>query len=479
MAAAASRLRCSSRRTGTTKSITSRGASMAGRRRSIRPCRFIKGWAWALAAVALPAAAEDLLQVYRDAQRYDAVYSSARYSLEAGRERIPQARALLLPSANITANVAATRIEQESNNELITPSFVRSPTTQGYTFTLSQPVFRPQNLVQRNQADYQVRQAEATYGQAAQDLAVRTGQAYFDVLAARDTLALVGAQKAAISEQLAQAKRNFEVGTATITDTHEAQARADLSAAQEIAALNDLENKRRALQQITGREYAQLKPLRPDVKLTQPNPPDMQSWVDLAEKQAYPVAVQQAATEIAALELKRNQNAHMPTVDLVGTYGYTDQTSTITQSVGSQLTQGTIGVQLAMTIFAGGGLFSRDREAAALSLKSRDDLDNARRTAVFNTRQSFLAVSNGIAQVGALEQAKVSSQSALDSNKLGYEVGVRINIDVLNAQQQLFSTERDLAVARYNTITNQLRLKAAVGSLTEQDVEEVNRALAP
>src|SRR4051794_32887142 len=176
MAAAASRLRCSSRRTGTTKSITSRGASMAGRRWSIRPCRFIKGWAWAIAAVSLPAAAEDLLQVYRDAQRYDAVYSSARYSLEAGRERIPQARALLLPSANITANVAATRIEQESNNELITPSFVRSPTTQGYTFTLSQPVFRPQNLVQRDQADYQVRQAEATYGQAAQELRCEPGR---------------------------------------------------------------------------------------------------------------------------------------------------------------------------------------------------------------------------------------------------------------------------------------------------------------
>src|SRR5438270_3034825 len=196
-AAAASRLRYSSRKTATTTCITSRGASMPGREPSIRRYRFIKHWAWALAAVALPAAAEDLLQVFRDAQRYDAVYSSARYALEAGRERIPQARALLLPALNLTANVAAQRLEQESTNPLVTPSFVRSPTLSGYTFTLSQPVFRPQNLVQRDQADYQVRQAEATFGQAAQDLAVRSGQAYFDVLAARDTLALVGAQKAA------------------------------------------------------------------------------------------------------------------------------------------------------------------------------------------------------------------------------------------------------------------------------------------
>src|SRR3954470_1262949 len=432
-----------------------------------------------LAALALPAGAEDLLQVYRDAQKYDAVYFAARNTLTAGREKSSQGLALLLPSLNLTGNATAQHFESDSKNPALVPSFTRSPRVFAYQFTLTQKLFRLQNWNQYDQGELQVKQAEAVFAQAVQDLMLRVAQAYFDVLAAQDSLNLVRAQKAAISEQLAQAKRNFEVGTATITDTHEAQARADLSAAQEIAALNDLENRRRALQQITGREYAQLKPLRPEVKLSQPNPPDMQSWVDLAEKQSYPVAVQQAATEIAALELKRNQNAHMPTVDIVGTYGSTDQTSTITQSVGSQLTQGTIGLQLAMPLFAGGGLSSRDREAAALSLKSRDDLDNARRTAVFNTRQSFLAVSNGIAQVGALEQAKVSSQSALDSNKLGYEVGVRINIDVLNAQQQLFSTERDLAVARYNTITNQLRLKAAVGSLTEQDVEEVNRALAP
>ena len=452
---------------------------MAGRRRSIRPCRFIKGCAWALAAVALPAAAEDLLQVYRDAQRYDAVYSSARYSLEAGRERIPQARALLLPSANITANVAATRIEQESNNELITPSFVRSPTTQGYTFTLSQPVFRPQNLVQRDQADYQVRQAEATYGQAAQDLAVRTGQAYFDVLAARDTLALVGAQKAAISEQLAQAKRNFEVGTATITDTHEAQARYDLIVAQEIAAQNDLESKRRALQLVTGKEYEQLKALRVDIRLAPPSPNDMQAWVDIAEKQAYPVLAQEAATSVAQLEVKRQSSGHWPTLDLVGTYGTTKDTGSLQTGVGREITTSQLALQLAIPLYQGGGISSREREAAANYYKSRDDLLNARRTAALNTRQTYLAVINGIAQVAALEQALTSSQSALDSNRLGYEVGVRINIDVLNAQQQLFSTRRDLAVARYNAILNHLRLKAAAGTLRDEDLAEVNRALQP
>jgi outer membrane protein len=434
-----------------------------------------------LAALMPPAAAEDLLQVYRDAQKYDAVYAGARNSLAAGREKLPQGRALVLPSLNLTGNATRQRIESDSKDPSVTPSFNRTPRIFGYQLTLTQPVFRLQNWNQYDQSEFQVRQAEASFGLAGQDLMLRVAQAYFDVLAAQDSLGLVRAQKAAISEQLAQAKRNFEVGTATITDTHEAQARSDLSTAQEIAAQNDLESRRRALQLLTGKAYAVLKPLRADIKLSEPNPNDEQTWVALAEKQSYAVQVQQAGTAIAALEAKRNSNAHLPTLDFIAIYGQTDQSqgSTLTSTTGSTLTQTQIGLQLAMPLYSGGGLSSREREAAALSLKARDDLDNARRSAALTTRQSYLAVINGIAQVGALEQARISSQSALDSNKLGYEVGVRINIDVLNAQQQLYSTERDLAVARYNTITNHLRLKAAAGSLIEPDLEEVNRALAP
>ena len=452
---------------------------MPGREPSIRRSRFIRGWAFALAAVALPAAGEDLLQVYRDAQRYDAVYGAARFSLEAGRERIPQGRALLLPTVNLTANAAAVRIEQESENQLIAPDFVRSPTTRGYTLTLTQPIYRPQNLLQRDQADYQARQAEATFAQASQDLTVRTAQAYFDVLAASDTLTLVGAQKAAISEQLAQAKRTFEVGTATITDTHEAQARYDLIVAQEIAAQNDLDAKRRALQLVTGKEYTLLKPLRTDIRLAPPMPNDMQAWVDLADKQSYPVIIQQAVSDIAMLESKRQSAGHLPTVDIVGTYGSTRDTGSLQSGIGREITTGQIGLQMAFPLYQGGSISSREREAAANYYKSRQDLENARRTAALTTRQTYLAVINGIAQVGALEQALTSSQSALDSNRLGYEVGVRINIDVLNAQQQVFQTRRDLAVARYNAILNQLRLKAAAGALRDEDLEEVNRALQP
>ena len=452
---------------------------MRGRVRSIRPFLFTSAFAASLAAA--PAAAQDLLQVYRDAQRYDAVYSAARHTLEAGRERIPQARALLLPTLNLTASANQQRIDSESRDPAVSPSFTRNPNTTSATLTLTQPIFRPQNLVQRDQAEYQVRQAEATFAQASQDLGVRTAQAYFDVLAAQDTLGLVGAQKAAISEQLAQAKRNFEVGTATITDTHEAQARYDLVVAQEIAAQNDLESRRRALQLVTGKEYAQLKPLRGDVRLSGPNPQDMQSWVDIAEKQSYPVLIQEAVAEVASLEVKRARAAHLPTLDLVGTAAQSTESASSTglSAVGRDVTSTNIGLQLALPLYQGGGLTSREREAAANALRAREDVQNARRNSALATRQAYLAVSNGIAQIGALEQALKSSQSALDSNRLGYEVGVRINIDVLNAQQQLFQTRRDLAVARYNAILNHLRLKAAAGSLREEDLEEVNRALQP
>ena len=432
-----------------------------------------------LASAPLAAGAENLLQVYQDARGYDAQLAAARQAAFAGQERIAQGRALLLPSLNLTANAARSNLESDSKNAGVQPSYERTVDTYGYALTFTQPIYRRQNWLQADQGELQARQAELQYDQAHQDLILRAAQAYFDVLAAQDTLALVRAQKAAIQEQLAQAKRNFEVGTATITDTHEAQARYDLSASQEISAENEVEARARQLQLITGKEYAQLQPLRSDVKVSGPEPKDMQSWVSLAEKQNYAVLIQEAALEIARLETKRNAAGHHPTLDLVASHNYTSQTGSQFSGIGSYLTNDTVSLQFALPLYQGGGISSREREAAYNMERTRQEMENARRTATLVTRQAYLLVINGISQVGALEQALVSSESALQSNRLGYEVGVRINIDVLNAQQQVFSTRRDLALARYNTITSQLRLKAAAGSLREEDIEAVNRALLP
>src|SRR2546423_2003644 len=438
--------------------------------------RFCLPLSLAVALSAVPARAADLLQIYRDALANDATYASARATRDAGLESLPQGLAQILPTVNATA------FTQDNRNNIsfrgAAPDSQRQGNSNGFTVTLTQPLFNWQNIQVYKEAGFKAAQAEATFGQATQDLIVRVAQAYFDVLASQDSLAFIQAQKVAISEQLAQAKRNFEVGTATITDTHEAQARFDLIVAQEIAAENDLENKRRALQALNGKEYAELAPLRADVRLAPPNPNNMQDWVDLAQKQSYPVALQEATTEVARLEAKRSFAAHLPTLDFIATYGKTGQSATVTSPVGSDVTTTQIGLQFALPLYKGGAISSREREAAALSLKAKDDLENARRQAALSAQQTYLSVINGIAQVGALEQALVSSQSALDSNKLGYEVGVRINIDVLNAQQQLFSTRRDLSTARYNAMLNQLRLKSAAGSLRAEDLEEVNRALS-
>ena len=429
-----------------------------------------------LLALSQPLAAADLLQIYRDARTNDAVYASARAALRAGKEKLPQGMALLLPTVSGTANTIYNDNQILFRNATPGP-FIRKYNSNGWTVTLNQPLIRMQNWEQYQQAVFQVVQAEASFGQTGQDLIVRVAQAYFDVLASLDSLAFIQAQKTAISEQLAQAKRNFEVGTATITDTHEAQARFDLATSQEIAAQNDLEFKKSVVQQLIGKFPEAFTPLRQGAQLNPPQPHAMEPWVESAEKQNFAVRIQEASVEIATREVRRNKAGHLPTLDLVGTYGETGASNNILNGTGSDTRGSTVGLQLSVPLYAGGAPTSRVREAIALLEKSRQDLENARRSAALSSRQSYLGVTNGMAQVRALEQALISSQSALESNKLGYEVGVRINIDVLNAQQQLFSTKRDLSRARYDTLLSGLKLKAAAGALGEEDLDAVNRLL--
>jgi outer membrane protein len=423
--------------------------------------------------LSLNAHALDLIQVYREALANDAPFASARAQLTAGQERSTQGRAGLLPTIGVGGSY--NRNDLESNSAGITTN--RDFTSRGYTVSLSQPLFRLANWEQYQQGKLSVALSEAQFAQSQQDLILRVSQAYFDLLASQDALATVQAQKTAITEQLASAKRNFEVGTATITDTHEAQARYDLAIAQEFAALNDLEIKRTALQQIIGKPAGSLATLRPGVKLTPPEPGIVDNWVQSAEQQNFGVIGQQLALEIAQREIKKNRAGHYPTVDLVASRSHSNQTASALSPAGSESDNNAIGVQWSIPLFAGFAVDSRVREAIALEDKTRSDLENARRVAAQGARQAFLGVNAGLAQVRALEAAEISSNSALDSNRLGYQVGVRINIDVLNAQQQLFSTRRDLSKARYDAIINGLRLKAAAGTLKEDDLVQVNALL--
>lgn len=434
--------------------------------------------AWLLLSPLLisPLHAADLMQIYREAQDNDAAFAAARYTAEAGREKLPQGRAGLLPSLSLSGNTVWNEndIAFHNGNTLGKPRF----NGNGYQLTLSQPLFRWQNWIAYDQSKLQVAQAEANLAQARQDLILRTAQAYFDVLNAVENLTAVRANKAAIVQQLELAKKSFEVGTATITDTHEAQARFDLAVAQEIAAESDLEVKRRALQAIIAKEPGALAGLRRNAELTPPQPNDMNTWVGAAEKDSITVQVAQANADLAAREVDRQRAGHYPTLDLVANYG--ESKSFASTALGMIDTQyQNIGLQINVPLFQGGAVASREREASANRAAAASALENVKRGAALSARQSYLGVANGLAQVRALKAALVSSQSALASNKLGYEVGVRINIDVLNAENQVYVTRRDLAKATFDTLLAQLRLKAAVGALSEDDVAQINALLDP
>lgn len=424
----------------------------------------------AAAFLAPGAHAADLQQVYNDALVNDPQYASARAALAAGQEKLPQGRAGLLPTLGLSGSNTRNEIDNGANSG---GNFSAS----NYALTLAQPLFRWGNWQQYEQSKLLVAASEAQFSQTRQDLIVRVAQAYFDILGAQDTLTFIRAQKVAITEQLASAKQNFEVGTATITDTHEAQARFDLAVAQEFAAENDLAIKRASLEQIIGKPPAELAKLRPGLTLSMPAPAQLEPWLDSAQQQNYGVIGQQLALEIARREISRNRAGHYPTLDLVASRSHTKQPSSAMSGAIVATNSNAIGVQWNIPLFAGFAITSKVREAIALEDKSRNDLETVRRNAMQSVRQSYLGVNSGLAQVNALEAAEISSQSALDSNKLGYQVGVRVNIDILNAQQQLFSTRRDLSKARYDTIINGLRLKSAAGTLTEQDVLQVNRLL--
>ena len=418
--------------------------------------------------------AADLMDVYRDAQAQDPVYSSARYAFDASKEILPQSRAAsFLPSIGFAASL--------SRNHRKTEGFPAADfNSNGYSVSLTQPLFRMQNWISFDQAGMQAKQAEAIFADAGQSLIVRTSQAYFDVLLAEDNVALSGAQKTAINEQLAQAKRNFEVGTSTITDTYEAQAKYDLAVAKEISDLNDLEIKRQALQQLVNKMPARLAPLRDNPVLTLPKPSDMDQWVKASEEASPAIAQQRLASAIAVRDVERNKAGHLPTLDLTGNYGNTSSPSTTSSgTVGPSFDTRSAGIGLSLSIplYQGGGTQSRIRQSLSNRDKAEADLENTKRTVAQSVRQNYLGVTNGVAQVKALEAALVSNKSSLDATLLGKEVGVRTNVDVLNAQQQLFQARRDLQQARYNTILSQLRLKSAAGRLAEDDLAEVNRML--
>ena len=429
----------------------------------------------ATALLTMGAQAQSLSELYDSARAFDATYQSAKLQYDANLAKAEQARAGILPTAGVAAGASRTGFQNSS------PVTDRTFSTQNATLSAAQPLYRPANLATYQQGLRQVDLAKAQLDVAEQDLIVRTSQGYFDVLAAGDTLAFVRAQKAAVAEQLASAKRNFEVGTSTITDTREAQARFDLVIAQEISAENDLRVKKLTLDTLVGKTAAEPKALLIPVNLPATAPADVNAWVLQSEAVHPSIRQAQNNLDIADLEIAKAEAGHKPTLDAVASYNVQRNPSgtAISQSPNTFRTNTTnIGLSFNLPLFAGFATQNRIRETLSLKDKAQTDLEGARRGVALATRSAFFGVQSGQGQVRALEAAELSSQSALDANKLGYQVGVRINIDVLNSQSQLFQTKRDLAQARYNVLLGGLRLRQANGTLAPADLLAVNALLA-
>ncbi len=427
------------------------------------------------------ARAQSLQELYEAAHGYDATFLAARALLDSAKYRVDQVDALRLPSASL--GLSGSR----STTDTPTSSTANSSTkAYGATLSAKQSVFNRANSVTISQAQKSLEVSAADFEAAEQDLIVRVAQAYFDVLAARDTLGTTRANKAAISEQLSSAKRNFEVGTATITDTREAQAKSDLATAQEIVAINELQIRRIALDQLVGRNNVSPKQLAVPVALPATAPDNVDEWVSRADQEHPLVRKAQLGFEVAQLETEKANAGHLPTVDLAASYAR-GHSSTSGESRAGAGVQGftlsgannSTGISLTANVplFAGFAIQNRVKETLALEGKARNELEAARRGVAQSTRQAFFSVESGKAQVKALEAAESSSKLALEATQLGYRVGVRVNVDVLNSQTQLFQTRRDLDKARYDVLVGGLRLRQASGRLKPEDVAALNQLL--
>lgn len=459
----------------------------------------------ALSVPVLPAHAEDVLTIYRQALIQDQVLEAARFALDAAHQKIPQARAGFLPTINWTANQARqagitkltpveavkdsltqtdTEVLQQTASEITevkkeSEPLDRTVRTYGWTLQLTQPIIRPVAWITYAQAGAQIRQAQAQYIQVQQELILRVAQSYLDVVVAENSVQVAVAQDSSVDMQLTLAKRNFEVGTSTITDVHEAKSRFELSKAQRIGAENELQAKLAELERITGNMPKKLAPLQNQVMPPFPSPQDLTSWTTKAKEQHPMVRVQLEALEVASKEISKNRAGHLPTLDFTASRNsnYSSGSLSSPTDLETRVKSNQYSLQLVVPIYSGGVIDSRVKESVALLNKTNAELESARRQVATMARQAFSGVMNGHAQIEALTAAVTASKSSVNANKIGYKIGTRINIDVLNAEQQLFSAMRDLSKARVETFMQGLRLKASIGVLSEVDLVELNQSL--
>jgi outer membrane protein/protease secretion system outer membrane protein len=426
-----------------------------------------------LALAAGPAGAFDLMDAYRLALTADPNFQAARATAEAARELLPQARAELLPQISISANRSKNDTEQTSKAYNLTREY--EYTGKNDALSLRQPLFRLGSVARYYQASAQVDAAEATLEKDTQQLALRVSDAYFGALVAREKLDSILAQKDAYAGQLAAAERSLAAGFGTRTDIDDARARLDMAGAQEIEARHALGVAERTLAGIVNQRVKTETLARIDagrLRLDNPNPAGLDAWLAQAEELNPELRAMRSNVEAAEREVDKGRAAHLPTLDLVASRRHSDSDSDT--SIGTMYRTTSIGVQLNIPIYSGGYTNSALRQAHANLEKTRQQYEAGKRQLEVMVAKEFAGVEQGVARVRALEQALRSAEQALHSTRKGVQAGTRNNVDVLNALQQLANTRYELASARANYSSGRLKLKAAAGTLAEQDVAEIN-----
>ncbi len=426
-----------------------------------------------LIASASATQAQNLLEIYQLAKDNEPEFRAAYFNQFSAAENKSQSIARMLPL--VSARGKSSRDRLNSKKGTFRGSGVQNYWSHTIDVSLTQPVFHWEHWVQLGQSDNQIAQAEAQFQARRQTLMLQVVEAYFNILSAQDTLTFAEAEKTAIGKQLEQAQQRFEVGLIPITDVYEAQAGFDEANANVIDAANEVDNEKENLRELIGHHEKELDLLAEEVPLIQPEPADLDAWAKAAENNNFNIIAQLNQTEFARKNIALQRSGHIPTLDIVASYGVSDVNSTFGLRGDTQ----SVGLQLNIPIFEGGAVYSRTKQAEFDFKKERESLIKVKRTVIRDVKNAYRGVLTSISRVKALKAAVKSAQSALEATEAGFEVGTRTMVDVLTEQRNLFRVKRDYARSRYDYLVNTIRLKNAAGSLSEADIEAINKFLVP
>lgn len=414
--------------------------------------------------------AESLMGIYKQASGSDPVIASAEASYLAALEARPQAKAALRPQIRANAGVGYAVTDPDPEPPLLDKDF----TTSSYGISLDQVLYNKQSRIRLQQADTSIAQAEVTLEAARQELILRVAEAYFNILSAEDSLEFASAEKQSIKRQLDQNQQRFEVGLIAITDVHETRARYDISSAQEIAAKNQLDISKEVLITLTGATPQSLNSLKENTPLVKPEPDDINAWVKTSGESNPELIAAEYSVKLSQQQTSIQKAARHPTVGLNATHGYNNSNGGLRDGSRNDTS---LGLQFSVPLYTSGLIRSRSREAQHQTTVAEKQLESVIRNTTRLTRASYLNVISQISQVKALKQALQSTEIAAEAAEAGFEVGTRTAVDVLIALTQTYRAQRDYSRARYDYIMSTLRLKRAAGSLSQQDITDIDQWL--